>query len=258
MHRGQGHGGQERWSTAEVARMAGISSRTLRHYDHVGLLTPAEVGHGGLRWYGRQELLRLQHVLLLRELGLGLDDVAAVLDGVTDEVATLRSHHERLLGEADRLLRLADTVEKTIIERTGGTTMAAEELFDGFRNDPHAAEARERWGERAVEAQRRAASWDDRTAAQVRDEGDEIHRGLAAALRAGTATDDPAVQNLVARHHAWVNRFWTPDAAAYAGLGRLYVDDERFTTSIDAHEPGLAAYLCDAMAEYASTRLARP
>ena len=248
--------GQERWSTAAVARMAGISSRTLRHYDHVGLLTPADTGPGGLRWYGRPELLRLQHVLLLRELGLGLDDIAGVLDGVTDEVEALRGHHERLLGEADRLLRLADTVEKTVIERTGGTTMEAEQIFDGFRNDPYAAEARERWGDQAVEAQRRAASWDAGTAARVRDEGDDIHRRLAEALRAGTLPDEPAVQDIVAEHHAWVSRFWTPDAAAYTGLGRLYVDDERFTATIDAHEPGLAAYLCAAMAAFADLRLA--
>jgi MerR family transcriptional regulator, thiopeptide resistance regulator len=246
----------ERWSTAEVARMAGISSRTLRHYDHVGLLAPASTGTGGLRWYGRNELLRLQHVRLLRELGLGLDDVADVLDGATDEVDALRRHRERLLSEADRLLRLADTVEKTIKERTGGTTVAAEELFDGFRHDPYAAEARERWGEQAVEAQRRAASWDEATATRVRDEGEAIHQELAEALRAGSAPDDPAVQAVVARHHAWVSHFWTPDAAAYAGLGRLYVDDERFTATIDAHEPGLAAYLCAAIATYAQTRLA--
>lgn len=245
-----------RWSTAEVSRMAGVSSRTLRHYDHVGLLRPAGTGAGGLRWYGRAELLRLQHVLLLRELGLGLDDIAGVLDGVQDEVEALRHHHDRLLADADRLLRLADTVEKTIIERTGGTIMSAEKLFDGFRNDEYAAEARERWGDQAVAAQERAAGWDDATAAEVRDEGEAIHRRLAEALAAGIATDDPAVQGVVAEHHAWVSRFWTPDAAAYTGLGRLYVDDERFTATLDAHRPGLAAYLCEAMAVYADTRLA--
>ncbi len=248
--------GPRRWSTAEVARMAGVSSRALRHYHHVGLLVPADTGPGGLRRYGRPELLRLQHLLLLRELGLGLDDIARVLAGVTDEVDALRRHRERLLAEADRLHRLADTVERSIIDRTGGTTVTAEKLFDGFRHDPYAAEARERWGEQAVQSQRRAASWDDATAARVRDEGEAIHRRLAEALRAGTAPDDPAVQDLVAEHHAWVSRFWTPDAAAYTGLGRLYVDDERFTATIDAHERGLAAYLCAAMATYAATRLA--
>ena len=134
--------------------------------------------------------------------------------------------------------------------------MAAEELFDGFRRDPYAAEARERWGDQALEVQRRAAGWDDGTAAHVREEGEEIHRALADALRAGSPADDPRVQDIVARHHGWVSRFWTPDAAAYAGLGRLYVEDERFTATIDAHEPGLARFLYAAISVYAGTRLA--
>src|SRR4029453_2150920 len=95
--------GRMRWSTAEVARMSRVSSRTLRHYDHVGLLPPAHTGHGGIRYYERPQLLRLQHILVLRELGLGLDDIADVLTGGTDEVAALRRHHARLLAESGRL-----------------------------------------------------------------------------------------------------------------------------------------------------------
>ena len=244
-----------RWSTAEVARMSRVSSRTLRHYDHLGLLPPARTGHGGLRYYERPQLLRLQHILVLRELGLGLDDIAAVLDGETDEVAALRRHHARLIAESDRLRTLAATVARTIAEREDGPEMAAEELFEGFRNDPHAAEARERYGEVAVEAQRRAASWDDDTARGIKDEGDAVNRDAAALLQAGVPVDDPRVQDVVARHHAWVSHFWTPGREAYIGLGQLYVDDERFTASIDATAPGLAAYMRDAMAVYANTRL---
>ena len=249
-----------RWSTAEVARMSRVSSRTLRHYDHVGLLPPARTGHGGLRFYERAELLRLQHILVLRELGLGLDDIGAVLRGAVDEVAALRSHHARLLAEADRLRTLAATVARTIHEREDGPIMAAEELFEGFRNDPYAAEARERYGEVATLAQRRAAGWDDPAAGAVMAEAAAVHRDLAVALRAGTPVDDAGVQEIVARHLAWVCRFWTPGREAYTGLGRLYVDDERFTANIDAVDtdhatPGLAQYLCDAMAVHARERL---
>lgn len=238
--------------------MARVSSRTLRHYDHVGLLPPSRVGHGGVRWYARRDLLRLQHIMLLRQLGLGLDDIATVLDGGTDEVAALREHHARLLSEAERLLLLADTVEKTIVEREGGARMPANDIFNGFKDDAHAAEARERWGETAAEAQRRAAAWDQDTAAAVQEEGDAITRGLAEALRAGLPVDDPAVQELVARHHAWVSRFWTPNRDAYIGLGRMYVDDERFTAHHDAVEPGLAVYLRDAIAVWAPANLHQP
>lgn len=235
--------------------MARVSSRTLRHYDHTGLLPPARTGHGGLRYYERPQLLRLQHIMLLRELGLGLTDIGAVLAGETDEVAALRRHRDRLLAEADRLRRLADTVARTIDEREDGTEMAAEELFEGFRNDPYAAEARERYGAVAVESQQRAASWDGATAGQIKAEGDAVHRGLAAAMQAGTSVGDAGVQELVARHHAWVSHFWTPGRDAYIGLGQLYVDDERFTANIDATAPGLAAYLRDAMAVYAQANL---
>lgn len=234
--------------------MTRVSSRTLRHYDHVGLLPPARTGHGGLRFYERPQLERLQHIMLLRELGLGLPDIGRVLDGA-DETAALRRHHRRLLAESERLARLAATVAATIDHREKGTTMPADDLFTGFRDDPYAAEARELYGEAAVESQRRAASWDDDTARAIKDSGDAVHRDLAALLTAGRPVDDPEVQSVVARHHGWVSHFWTPDAAAYTGLGQLYVDDERFTATIDAHAPGLAAYLRDAIAVYAQQRL---
>ena len=244
-----------RWSTAEVARMSRVSSRTLRHYHHRGLLPPADTGSGGLRFYERPQLLRLQHILVLRELGLGLDDIGAVLDGASDEVTALRRHHERLLAESDRLRTLAATVAATIDEAEKGPEIAAERLFDGFRNDPYAAEARERYGEVAADAQRRAASWDDASAAAVKDEGDAINRDLAAAMAAGAAIDSAEVQAVVARHHAWVSHFWTPGREAYIGLGRLYTDDERFTATYDAVAPGLAPYLRDAIAVYAEANL---
>ena len=133
--------------------------------------------------------------------------------------------------------------------------MAAEKLFDGFRNDPHAAEARERYGESAVEAQRRAASWSDERSREIFDEGGAVHRDMAAAMTAGKPVDDPDVQAVVARHHAWVRHFWTPGRDAYIGLGRLYVDDERFTQNIDKSGAGLAVYLRDAMAVYAEANL---
>lgn len=235
--------------------MSGISSRTLRHYDHVGLLRPAGTGHGGLRFYERPQLLRLQHILVLRELGLGLTDIAAVLDGETDELSALRRHRDRLVAEADRLRRLATTVARTIAEREEGPQMAAEELFEGFRNDPYAEEARERYGDVVAESQRRVASWDDETARRVAEEGEAVNREAAALMQAGVPADDPRTQEVVARHHAWVSHFWTPGRDAYTGLGQLYVDDERFTASIDATAAGLAAYLRDAMAVYAGARL---
>lgn len=244
-----------RWSTAEVARMSRVSSRTLRHYHHRGLLVPAHTGPGGLRFYERRQLLRLQHILLLRELGLGLDDIAAVLDGHADEVAALRRHHDRLLVEAQRLAVLAATVAATIEEREDGTEMAAEQLFHGFRDDPHAAESQERWPDEYAQAREAVQSWTADDGRRVRTEGDTVSRDLAAAMLAARAVDDAGVQEIVARHHAWVSHFWTPGRDAYIGLTRMYVDDERFTATYDAVAPGLATYLRDAAAVWAPAHL---
>ena len=104
------------WSIVDVARMSGITSRTLRHYDDIGLLRPAGTGSNGYRRYGQDELLRLQRILVLRELGLGLPEIAAVVDERRDRVEALREHHERLLAERDRLSRVAATVARTIAE----------------------------------------------------------------------------------------------------------------------------------------------
>ncbi|MEQ3549973.1 MerR family transcriptional regulator [Pseudonocardia nematodicida] len=250
--------GTESWTTDQVVRLTGVSSRTLRHYDQVGLLRPAGTGPGGRRIYRRPELQRLQHVLVLRELGLGLPDIAAVVDGVGDpssEVAALTAHHARLLAEIGRLRRLADSVARSIEEREGGDPMSADEMFAAFRNDPYAAEARERWGDQAVAVQEQVATWGRDEAVSAQAEMSAVHRRLAALMAAGEPVDAPEVGDAVAAHHAWVGRFWTPGREAYTGLGAMYVDDPRFTATIDGYGEGLSVYLRDAIAVYANANL---
>ncbi|MER5675209.1 MerR family transcriptional regulator [Pseudonocardia alni] len=245
------------WSTDDVVRLAGVSSRTLRHYDHIGLVPPAGTGPGGRRLYGRTQLRRLQHVLLLRELGLGLPQIAAVLDTGSDaaEVDALRVHHGRLLDEIARLRRLADTVARSIGEREGRGEMTAEEMFEAFRDDPHGAEARDRWGADAVAVQERVADWTRADATELTADWESVLRRLATARSAGDPVDAPSVQEIVADHHRWVSRFWVPAREAYTGLGELYADDPRFAGQIDAHGAGLSGYLRDAIAVYAAERL---
>lgn len=234
--------------------MAKVSSRTLRHYDGVGLLTPAWTAPDGRRHYGRAELLRLQRILLLRELGLGLGDIAAALavEDARDEVSVLVEHRHRLLAERERLLRLARTVESTIESMRKDGDMSAEKLFEGFEHNPYEAEARERWGDQAVDAStERMRTWTPEQAELARSGYPEVHEGMAVFLAAGVPVDDPRVQELVAKHHRITSLFWTPDAEAYRNLGQMYVDDERFIRTIGG--PDVAAYLRDAMAAYART-----
>lgn len=244
------------WSTAQVARMSTVTSRTLRHYDDIGLLVPAWVGGNGYRYYEAGQLRRLQQILVLRELGLSLETIARVLDGQTDELAALRQHHRQLVAEAQRLGRLADTVSRTIRHLEGGEDMPAEEMFTGFGHNPYEQEARQRYGAEVVEeSTRRVQGLSRERVQQIQQEYSQALERLAELLRAGTPVEDQRVQEAVDGHYRWVSNFWTPNREAYTGLGNLYVDDARFTENIDKSQEGLAAYLRDAMAVYARARL---
>ncbi|WP_184351652.1 MerR family transcriptional regulator [Streptomyces olivoverticillatus] len=250
------------WSIADVARMSGVTSRTLRHYDEIGLLPPAWIGSNGHRYYEEAELLRLQQILLMRELDLGLREIQAVLDSRIDQVAVLREHHQRLLAERDRLETLTRTVGRTIAELEENKDKGdmakinrPENLFEGFEHSDHDAEARERWpkqweqSRRAVEAMTPEAMerWQREVTAQM--------IRFAEFMVAGTPVTDPAVQAEVDAHYRGVCGFWTPNAAAYKGLGRTYADDPQFRANYDKIADGLAEYQRDAMTVYADARL---
>ena len=260
------------WSIAEVAGMSGVTSRTLRHYDSIGLLEPAYVGSNGYRYYGEEQLLRLQQILVLREFGVGLAEIALALDAEPDVVSALRRHHARLLIERDRLGRLADTVATTIAELEhssaptwprGGPEMAKsnprinrpENLFEGFDQSDYAAEAAERWPEEYEQSRAVAEGFTPEQLEAGQQEMTASMIRMAELMVAGTPADDPVVQEEVDRHYRSVARFWTPDAAAYTALGRMYVDDERFRANYERVAEGLTEYQRDAMAAYAAARL---
>ena len=244
------------WSIVEVARMSGVTSRTLRHYDAIGLLPPAWVAGNGWRYYEQDQLLRLQRILLLRELGLGLGAIAEALDGEGDTVEALRRHHDALLEERDRLGRLVETVGRTIAVLERGGTMPADQMFAGFENNPYEAEARERYGDEVVDAShRRMQQWSPQDAERARTGFQRVHDGIRALRAEGVPVEDPRVQELVAEHYAVTSLFWTPTAAAYTALGRGYVDDERFRRNIGEGDDAMVEYLRDAMAVYAEACL---
>lgn len=123
------------WSIQQVARVSGVTARTLRYYDEIGLLRPARVGAGGYRYYELEQLLRLQQILLLRGLGLDLATIGGVVDAERDPIEALRRHHRRLLDERGRLERLTGTVAATIEHLEDGSDMPAEDLFDAMTPD---------------------------------------------------------------------------------------------------------------------------
>lgn len=235
--------------------MSKVTSRTLRHYDDIGLLRPAHVGANGYRYYEQEQLL------LLRELGLGLAAIAEVLDGQHDQLAPLRRHQQWLHDERDRLGTLAETVSRTIGQLQGEEQMSAPELFEGFadRSAQLEADLAERHGE-GVRGHFRAAEqatkdWTRQDYLDAQRQGDELDDKVLAVMHSGAAPDSAAALEVMAEHHRSVARFWTPDRASYTGLGQLYVDNPEFKARYDAKHPGLAEYLRDATAAYAAAHL---
>ncbi|WP_436762644.1 MerR family transcriptional regulator [Streptosporangium sp. V21-05] len=188
------------WSIAQVARMSGVTSKTLRHYDEIGLPAPAWVGGNGYRHYEEEQLLRLQQILVLRELDLGLAEIKEIVDRHTDPVEALREHHRRLLGERDRLDAVARVVARTITElqeSEGKDDMSKisrpENLFEGFDGARYGAEARERWpGHWERSGQQELL--DTATPQEIDRMGREATAGMirmAELMAAGTPADDP-------------------------------------------------------------------
>ncbi|MEV4123927.1 MerR family transcriptional regulator [Nocardia sp. NPDC049707] len=248
------------WSIADVARMSGVTARTLRHYDDIGLLEPACVGANGYRYYEQEQLLRLQQILVLRELGLSLAEIAQAVDSEPDTLAALKRQHIRLLGERDRLARMADTVARTIAELEGKTEMTVEinrpeNLFEGFDHTQYDDEAREHWPEEFEQSRRNTATMTAEDVERMQRELTAAMIRMAEFMAAGTPVDDVAVQAEIDTQYQGICRFWTPNRDAYKCLGQMYVDDERFKANYEKIAQGLAEYQRDAMVVYAEERL---
>ncbi|MFC8190420.1 MerR family transcriptional regulator [Cellulomonas sp. NPDC057328] len=248
-------------SIQEVARLTGTTSRTLRHYDAVGLLRPSRVGDNGYRWYDDDALVRLQRVLLLRDLGLGLAEIRRVLDRETDEGTALRRHLAWLEAEQDRLARQAASVHRTLTARENGDTLMAADVFDGFDHTQYREEVEERWGADAYAASDawwRGLAETDRAAWTAQTT--QLGADWAAAAGAGVEPTSDAAQELARRHVAWLGSVpgtpgygSSPVAAYVTGLADMYVADERFARSYGG--PAGAAFVREALHAYAARHL---
>ena len=247
------------YTVRKLAELAGITVRTLHHYDEIGLLRPAERTESGYRLYGERELLLLQQIMFFRQLDVPLEEIRRIVAGPDfDEAAALRRHRELLQAQAGRLGRLIDTIDKTLHMLEGTMTLSDAELYEGFSQeqiDRYKRESREAYGVEVVEeSERRAKGMSKDQWQAVKDEGEAVTQELAAVM--DRPVDDPEVQALIARHYKWVATFWTPDAAAYQGLGQLYTDNPEFRANYDKYRAGLAAFLRQAMTYYAEHTLA--
>ncbi|MET9473544.1 MerR family transcriptional regulator [Streptomyces sp. NPDC002917] len=250
------------WPIAEVARMSGVTARTLRHYDEIGLLPPARIGTNGHRYYEERQLLRLQQILVLRTLGLGLPEIGRILAAQVDELEALRGHRRRLVAERDRLDALAGTVSRTIAEleqsRKDGRTMTSinrpENLFEGVRPV--------QYGESLRDFAELAEKVEQRTATMSQDEIEAGHRRRTAQMirpaelqAAGLPADADPVQAEVDGQYRAPAELRAVSAEEYRAMGRSCVENEQWRAAYEAVAPGLAAYQRDAIEVYATTRL---
>ncbi|ACQ78482.1 transcriptional regulator, MerR family [Beutenbergia cavernae DSM 12333] len=253
------------WSIQEVARRSGTTSRTLRHYGDLGLLAPSGTGPGGIRYYDDDALVRLQRILLLRELGLSLAAIREVLDGERDATQALRTHLELLELERSALDRRIASVRTTIDKREGGERLMAQEVFDGFDHTQYEEEVTRRWGRDAYASGDRwwrGLSTDER--AEWKARVDALSHDWIAAARSGVAPDSAEAQALARRHVEWLTGTpGTPtatpggDAKGYVvGLAEMYVADPRFGANYTADDvPHGAEFVRDALTAYAEREL---
>ncbi|HUJ56853.1 MAG TPA: MerR family transcriptional regulator [Kofleriaceae bacterium] len=241
------------FTVGELAKLTGITVRALHHYDELGLVVPSQRTDAGYRLYDDGDVLRLQQVLLYRELGMPLGEIAAVLDDPAHRRAdALREHREVLIGKRARIDAMVTAIDAALgLEE--GRVMKDEQvksLFDGFDPEAYADEARERWGDSDAykESARRTkrygkAEWD-----QIRREADAINARLVELMGEGARPDDARVRGMVETHRAHIDRWFYPcSAAMHRNLAELYVGDPRFEANLDRLAPGFARFLHDAI-----------
>ena len=236
----------------QVSDLAGVTPRTLHHYDSIGLLKPSLVGANGYRYYGEEALLRLQQILFYRELGLDLDRIRRLM-GKKDfsVVKALESHRKALVKRIERLQQLVETVDKTMAHHQGGTKMSTEALFEGLtaQEKEYAEEALDRWDPEVVkESHRRYARLSAQEKQAMKDAGEALHREWAALI--GTDPGSAAARTMVERWKKGVEFFWTPDTEGLVGLARMYNDDPRFKSNYDKVDPRLAAFVLECVEAY--------
>lgn len=246
-------GAMDTTTIGDVARLAGITVRTLHHYDDIGLLTPTKRRPNGYRAYTDGDVSRLQQILAYRELDLGLEEIARILDEPSDTIGAFGKARRRIGDQLTKLSRIAASLDAAIESEKRGTPMTPDErleAFGAFDPDEFADEAEERWGgtDAFRESARRTSAYTPAEWEQLRDEASEIDQSLLALMDVGAPPNSNEARALVDAHRAHITKWFydcTPEI--HAGLGMMYIEDERFRANIDKTGEGLAAYLSEAI-----------
>lgn len=249
-------------TVGRLAELAGVTVRTLHHYDEIGLVTPSARTAAGYRVYAPADVERLRQVLTYRRLGFGLREVAELVsDPAADAVAHLRRQRELLRQQRDQMDAILRAIDRELEARTMGMSLTPEEQLEVFGTDnpggEWADEAERRWGDTDAyrQSRRRAASYTKDDWARIKAETGANVRAFAEALRGGLPADGTEATVLAERHRQHISQnFYECDYPAHRGLAEMYIADPRFTATYDRVEPGLARYVHDAILANADRR----
>jgi DNA-binding transcriptional MerR regulator len=241
------------FTVKQLSNLAGVTPRTLHHYDQIGLLKPSRVGENGYRYYGEESILHLQQILFYRELGLPLEAIKKIMGRRDfDVLSALESHKKEIGKRITRLERLVETVDNTISHLKGQKEMSNKQVFAGFtpeEQEKYAREAEQMYDPETVrESNRKWKAYGAEKQQAILTEGKKIYVEMIAAMPKGA--DSPEVQALVERWRKHMDYFWTPNLDQLLGLAEMYNADERFKANYDAMHPKLAEFMLEAVRVY--------
>lgn len=247
------------YTVQKLAKIAGVSSRTLRYYDEIKILKPARINSSGYRIYGEKELDMLQQILFYRELGVNLQQIKTIVTSPNfDRITTLKEHRINLLEKRKQLDLLVNNVDQSIAEIERGIKMNKNEKFKGFKQKliednetKYGKEIRKKYSDEVINKS------NDKLKNMTQGEYDDINvleEKILDMLNNAFETGDPAgdlAQKTADLHRQWLTFYWDSyTKAAHTGVAQMYVDDERFTEYYDKKQPGLAKFLRDAVFIY--------
>ena len=250
------------YTVQKLGQLAGISTRTLRYYDEIGILKPARINSSGYRIYGTAEVDRLQQILFYRELGVALEHIKEIVTSPNFEGSkVLKEHREKLLEKRNQLDTLIKNVDKTIALTEGRIHMSDKEKFEGFKQKMiedneknYGKEARDKYGDESVDkSNKKIKGMTQEEHDKITNLTNEVIAVLDAAFKTGDSSGELA-QKAADLHRQWLCFYWDSySKEAHAGLAQMYVDDERFTAYYDEKQPGTAEFLRDAIFIYTGT-----
>ncbi|MFV9675913.1 MAG: MerR family transcriptional regulator [Anaerolineales bacterium] len=241
------------YTIKEIADLAGVTARTIRYYDEIGLLDPALIGDNGYRYYDQDSLLRLQQILFFRELDVPLKEIELIMNGPNfDMMSALENHRSSLQTKLQRLEKLIDTLDKTVASLKGDGTMSDKDVFEGFNESRYEDEARERWGDdpKYAESQAKWSSYSEEQKKDIKAEGGRLTVRMVSE-DPNASPGDADVQAAVGEYHTYLNQyFYTCEFNFLRVLADNWVQDPRFAINYERIREGGAAFARDAVHIY--------